>query len=120
MSDPKIEDNLDQIWRLQKEYNEMVFARDQRFHTIYKTIDQRISAISTAIIHEAVELQRETNWKWWKQAKEFNIPKAQEELIDIQHFVTWAAQELGMTAQQFFNRYLLKNEINRERQRSGY
>ena len=27
----------------------------------------RISALCTAMIHEAVELQRTTNWKWWKK-----------------------------------------------------
>jgi hypothetical protein len=24
------------------------------------------SYLSSAILHEAIELQRETSWKWWK------------------------------------------------------
>ena len=27
----------------------------------------RISALCTAMIHEAAELQRLTDWKWWKK-----------------------------------------------------
>ena len=38
-------------------------------------------------MHEAVELQRTTNWKWWKMPTEFNQKEAREELIDIWHFV---------------------------------
>ena len=28
----------------------------------------RIFMISSALVHEAIELQRETNWKWWKNS----------------------------------------------------
>ena len=38
-------------------------------------------------MHEAVELQRTTNWKWWKTPTEFDQNEAREELIDIWHFV---------------------------------
>ena len=47
----------------------------------------RIFMLSTALLHEAVELQRETNWKWWKKETKTDIDKVQEEIIDIWHFV---------------------------------
>src|SRR4028118_2296690 len=43
----------------------------------------RIFMLSTALLHEAVELQRETNWKWWKKETKTDIDKVQEEIIDI-------------------------------------
>ena len=48
-------------------------------------------------MHEAVELQRTTNWKWWKTPVEFNEAEAREELIDIWHFVVQASLELKLT-----------------------
>ena len=50
-------------------------------------IEGRVAALCTAMIHEAVELQRTTNWKWWKKPTEFNQAEAKEELIDIWHFL---------------------------------
>ncbi len=85
-----------------------------------KDIEGRVSALSTAIMHEAVELQRTTNWKWWKTPAEFDESAAREELIDIWHFVVQASLELGLTPDDILEEYRRKNEINRERQRSGY
>jgi len=80
----------------------------------------RISALCTAIIHEAVELQRLTNWKWWKSARPLPSEDAREELIDIWHFVIQASMELGMTPDDILEEYTRKNAVNKERQRSGY
>lgn len=80
----------------------------------------RVSALCTAIIHEAVELQMTTNWKWWKKPAEFDEKHAREELIDIWHFVVQASLELGLTPIDILNEYKHKNEINRQRQRDGY
>ena len=82
--------------------------------------EERVSALCTAIIHEAVELQRTTNWKWWKTPAEFDAAAAREELIDVLHFVVQASIELGLTPDDIVEEYERKNEINRERQRSGY
>lgn len=82
--------------------------------------DGRVSALSTAIIHEAIELQRLTSWKWWKKPAPFNEEAAKEELIDIWHFVVQASIELGMTPADILEEYKKKNEVNRNRQASGY
>ncbi|MGI0049785.1 MAG: dUTPase, partial [Nitrososphaera sp.] len=80
----------------------------------------RISALSTAIIHEAVELQRLTSWKWWKKPATFDGASAREELIDIWHFVVQASIELGMSPADILEEYKKKNKVNRDRQTSGY
>ena len=85
-----------------------------------KKSEQRLSALMTAIIHEAIELQDLTNWKWWKKPSHFEIEMTQTELIDILHFVIQAALELEMTPQKVLEVYMNKNYINRERKKSGY
>ena len=82
--------------------------------------DGRVSALSTAIVHEAIELQRLTSWKWWKKPIAFDTEAAKEELIDIWHFVVQTSIELGMTPSDVLNEYKRKNNINRDRQVLGY
>lgn len=84
------------------------------------TVEGKISALSLAIIHEAVELQRLTNWKWWKRPLEFDAKTAREELIDIWHFVIQASIELGMDSSSVLEEYKKKNNVNQKRQLSGY
>lgn len=80
----------------------------------------RIFMISSAIIHECVELQRETNFKWYKKPKELDMPHIKEELVDIQHFVVQLAIELGMTPEELIEEYNKKLDTNIERARTGY
>lgn len=109
------EDRLDSIFALQKGLANMM-----NLDRYPKDSEGRIAALCTAIIHEAVELQRTTNWKWWKKPISFNKDEAKEELIDIWHFVVQASLELDLTPDDILNEYKRKNEINRERQRTGY
>jgi dimeric dUTPase (all-alpha-NTP-PPase superfamily) len=108
-------DTLESIFLIQKELESMMDL--SRYPS---SVEGRISALSTAIIHEAIELQRLTNWKWWKRPTQFNSEAAKEELIDIWHFVIQASIELGMSPADILYEYKKKNEVNRERQASGY
>jgi dimeric dUTPase (all-alpha-NTP-PPase superfamily) len=108
-------DGLENIFSMQKE-----FANLMDLSRYPSTTEGKISALSTAIIHEAVELQRLTNWKWWKRSSDFDEAAAREELIDIWHFVVQASLELNMTPRDIVAEYEKKNKINRDRQRSGY
>ena len=108
-------DKLDTIFSIQKELTSMMDL--SRYPS---SMDGRVSALSTAIIHEAVELQRLTNWKWWKKPTPFDSEAAKEELIDIWHFVIQASLELGMTPSDIVSEYRKKNKLNRNRQASGY
>jgi dimeric dUTPase (all-alpha-NTP-PPase superfamily) len=111
----KTDDRLEKIFRLQKGLSKMMDL--DRYP---KDPEGRVSALSTAIMHEAVELQRTTNWKWWKTPTTFNEAEAREELIDIWHFVVQASLELNLTPDDIVEEYKRKNEINRDRQRAGY
>lgn len=114
---PNMEDKLDAIFRMQKELDDRILENNDRFP---KELGDQISQLCIAIIHEAVELQRLTNWKWWKQPIQFDKYKAQEELVDIQHFVTSAAIKLTMNSERYFNTYSQKMEVNHKRQEEGY
>lgn len=108
-------DKLEEVFRMQRELAGMMSPDRYPGDT-----EGRVSALCTAIIHEAVELQRLTNWKWWKKPGEFDVALAREELADIWHFVVQASIELGMEPGDVLEEYARKNGINQERQRSGY
>ena len=110
-----MEDKLDEIFSLQKSYEEMM-----NLDRYPNDAEGRVAALCTAMIHEAVELQRTTNWKWWKKPTEFNQAEAREEMIDIWHFLIQASLELGLTPDDILKEYQRKNEINRQRQKDGY
>ena len=106
---------LDQLFRLQHEY-----VDGMNIPRYPKKLDSRISLLCTAIIHEAIELQRLTSWKWWKKPTSLNQNAAKEELIDIWHFVIQASLELDLTPDEILDEYKRKNDINRQRERTGY
>jgi len=108
-------DTLEAIFSMQKELASVMDL--SRYPT---SSEDRVSVLSTAIIHEAVELQRLTSWKWWKKPAAFDSVAAKEELIDIWHFVVQVSIELGMSPAEIVEEYKKKNEVNRDRQTSGY
>ena len=80
----------------------------------------RIFMLSTALLHEAVELQRETNWKWWKKESKTDIDKVQGEIIDIWHFMIQVSIEAGLDPKRLVEKYMEKNRENLARQERGY
>lgn len=80
----------------------------------------RVFMLSTALVHEAIELQRETNWKWWKKENTVNYEKIQEEIIDIWHFLIQISIESGLDSKKIMEKYMEKNEENLKRQLKGY
>lgn len=105
---------LERMFRIQRELAAMMGDRYP------KGREERVSALCTALIHEAVELQRTTSWKWWKERGEFDEAAAREELIDVWHFAVQAAIELGMGPQDVLAEYERKHGVNVRRQRDGY
>jgi len=110
-----VADRLQELFRLQKE-----FADSMNLERYPRDIEGRISALATAMVHESVELQRLTSWKWWKKPVPFDMAAARGELVDILHFLIQAFIELGMGPDDVLESYRKKNMVNRERQRSGY
>ena len=101
-----MEDRLDSIFSMQKGLSEMM-----NLDRYPKDTEGKVSALCTAIMHEAVELQRTTNWKWWKTPTAFNEAEAREELIDIWHFVVQASLELNLTPEDILKEYERKMRL---------
>src|SRR5215210_2589754 len=80
----------------------------------------RIFMIASALVHEAIELQRETNWKWWKKDKTVDNGKLQEEIIDLWHFLIQLSIEAGFEPQTLISKYMEKNRENTGRQLRDY
>jgi dimeric dUTPase (all-alpha-NTP-PPase superfamily) len=110
-----MQDRLQEIFRLQKE-----LADSMNLDRYPQNMEERVSALATAMLHESVELQRLTPWKWWKKPTRFDVTAAKEELVDILHFLIQAFIEVGMSPDEVLRDYRKKNFVNRERQRSGY
>lgn len=110
-------DKLDLMFNMQRYLQQQIAAKHNRYPT---ATDHRISVISTAIIHEAVELQRLTSWKWWKKHEGLNLTEAKDELIDVLHFVLLAAIELGMSPIELYQTYYKKMQENIKRQENNY
>ena len=110
------QDKLDEMFKLQKILQDRL-VKSRRYPA---TIDKQVSGLCTAIIHEAVELQRLTSWKWWKQAQPINYEMAREELADIWHFVVDASLVLGLTPEKMLQEYKIKNLQNHQRQNDKY
>ena len=108
-------DTLEVIFEMQKQFVSVI-----KKNRIPTTNEERIANLCTGIIHETVELQRLTNWKWWKTPVKFDEGKAREELIDIWHFLVQTSIELAMDPKDILEEYQKKNSINRERQMNGY
>lgn len=81
---------------------------------------ERINLITQAIIHEGVELQRETNWKWFKNKKDMDLKKTKEEAVDILFFFIMLCLELNITPDELYLLYLEKHKENIRRQEDGY
>ena len=66
------------------------------------------------------ELIDSVPWKWWAKYQEYDIQNARVELVDILHFVVSLAQVMGMSADDVFELYTKKHELNHKRQDEGY
>ena len=73
-----------------------------------------------AMTQEIAELTDSVPWKWWAKYQEFDQQNARVEVVDLFHFLISLAQVLGMSAEDVFNAYTKKNEVNFQRQESGY
>ena len=72
MSDEATGDRLDVIFELQRGLSELM-----KLDRYPEDAEGRISALSTAIMHEAMELQRTTNWKMVEDADKIQRDRSQ-------------------------------------------
>ena len=73
-----------------------------------------------AMQQEIAELIDSVPWKWWAKYQKFDEQNARVEVVDLFHFLISLAQTLGMSAEDVFAAYVKKNQVNLQRQDSGY
>lgn len=113
-------DKQNELFKKQLE-NSAAVNKMKNLYEINEPFDgYRIFMLSTALLHEAVELQRETSWKWWKKETKTDIDKVQEEIIDIWHFMIQVSIEAGLDSKKLIEKYMEKNRENLARQERGY
>ena len=113
-------DKQNELFKKQLE-NSAAVNKMKNLYEINEPFDgYRIFMLSTALLHEAVELQRETNWKWWKKETKTDIDKVQEEIIDVWHFMIQVSIEAGLDSKKLIEKYMEKNRENLARQERGY
>lgn len=111
-------DKLEEIFALQDALNKRIgvnmetLTEEERVHWVLQ--------YSRAMQQELAELVDSVPWKWWAQYQSFDEQNARVEVVDLFHFLISLAQVLGMTPEDVYNAYVKKNEVNHQRQDSGY
>jgi dimeric dUTPase (all-alpha-NTP-PPase superfamily) len=111
-------DKFEELFRMQQALNERIGVRTTGMSEEEQT--KWILNYSRAISQEMAELIDSVPWKWWAKYQKFDAQNARVEIVDIFHFLISMAQTLGMSADDVFNAYVKKNEVNFKRQDSGY
>jgi dimeric dUTPase (all-alpha-NTP-PPase superfamily) len=111
-------DQLRELFRMQKALNERIGVKTDAMNEEEKV--QWVLNYCRAMTQEIAELTDSVPWKWWAKYQKFDEQNARVEVVDLFHFLISAAQVLGMSADDVFNAYVKKNEVNFKRQESGY
>jgi dimeric dUTPase (all-alpha-NTP-PPase superfamily) len=111
-------DQLRELFRLQRSLNERIGVRTDAMTEEEKT--KWVLNYCRAMGQEIAELTDSVPWKWWAKYQEFDEQNARVEVVDLFHFLISLAQVLGMSADDVFNAYVKKNEVNFKRQDTGY
>ncbi len=111
-------DKMEEIFNLQEKLNTRigVIINDMNDEDRAKWILNYIRAMQ----QELAELTDSVPWKWWAKYQEFDKQNAKVEIVDLFHFLISLAQVIGMSADDVYEAYLKKNQVNHERQDSGY
>ena len=111
-------DQLRELFRMQRALNERIGV-----HTCSMTDEEKTKwtlNYCRAISQEIAELTDSVPWKWWAKYQKLDEQNARVEVVDLFHFLISLAQVLGMGADDVFAAYCKKNEVNFNRQESGY
>ena len=111
-------DQLRELFRMQHALNQRIGVQTEGMTDEEKT--KWILNYTRAMTQELAELTDSVPWKWWAKYQKFDEQNARVEVVDLFHFLISMAQVLGMSADDVFNAYVKKNEVNFKRQDSGY
>ena len=107
-------DKLDEVFKLQEQLdNDIISRRNLQGIDNYEWIQKEV----LAIISELAELLDEVNFKWWKNPKKVNPDALKEEVVDLFHFFISICLKAGLTSDELYELYKLKNLENFRRQR---
>ena len=111
-------DQLRELFRMQKALNKRIGVHTDDMSDEQKT--QWTLNYCRAMSQEIAELTDSVPWKWWAKYQKLDEQNARVEVVDLFHFLISLAQVLGMSADDVYEIYLKKNEVNLQRQDSGY
>lgn len=111
-------DQLRELFRMQKALNARIGVHTDDMTDEEKT--QWVLNYCRAMNQELAELTDSVPWKWWAKYQKLDEQNARVEVVDLFHFLISLAQVLGMSADDVFEAYMKKNEVNFQRQDSGY
>jgi dimeric dUTPase (all-alpha-NTP-PPase superfamily) len=111
-------DQLQELFRMQKALNTRIGVQTDGMSDEDKA--KWILNYCRAMSQELAELTDSVPWKWWAKYQKFDEQNARVEVVDLFHFLISMAQVLGMSADDVFQAYLKKNEVNLRRQDTGY
>ena len=111
-------DKLDTIFEMHDTLNQRIGVVTQNLSEEEKT--KWVLNYTRAMQQEIAELIDSVPWKWWAKYQEFDEQNAKVEIIDLFHFLISLAQVMGMTPDDVYNAYVKKNQVNHNRQESGY
>jgi dimeric dUTPase (all-alpha-NTP-PPase superfamily) len=111
-------DKLAELFEMQQKLNQRIGV-----DTTDMTEEERVKWVLNycrAMNQEIAELTDSVPWKWWAKYQKFDEQNCRVEVIDLFHFLISMAQSLGMTADDVYQAYVKKNEVNHKRQEDGY
>ena len=111
-------DRLDTLFDLQKQLNLRIGVDSDRMSDDER--QQWLLNYCRAMSQEIAELTDCVPWKWWAKYQEFDRQNARVEIVDLLHFLISLAQVAGMSADEIFEAYTKKHDVNLNRQESGY
>jgi dimeric dUTPase (all-alpha-NTP-PPase superfamily) len=111
-------DKLEEIFRMQDALNRRIGVTLPPATEEEKT--KWVLNYTRAMQQETAELIDSVPWKWWAKYQKFDEQNAKVEVVDLFHFLVSLAQTFGMTADDVYQAYLKKNQVNHQRQDSGY
>jgi dimeric dUTPase (all-alpha-NTP-PPase superfamily) len=111
-------DKLESLFDMQAQLNQRIGVDTAGMDDAAKA--EWVLNYTRAMQQEIAELIDSVPWKWWAKYQQFDQQNARVEVVDLFHFLISTAQVLGMSADDVYNAYIKKNEVNHKRQDSGY
>ena len=114
--------NLDTMFYTQKKLIDTIKKDKPQFWEKESFDGERIFKLCSFLIHEAVELQQECAWKWWKAPENYKLDyeNRKVEIADLWHVLIQISIEAGLTADDVMWHFNKKHEENISRQERRY